>query len=127
MPFINGKLIPLCVNEGMIKEEDDIKYEAHISYLTKLLQNIYDLLIDEDDQEVNQVWKEYTETEVSGRLCAQYLQKVIPRVFSIKNASSKEQKNSQLQTLLESISANSEDPLEGILKAKMKKMIEKIL
>lgn len=53
MPFVNGKLIPLCVNEEMIKEEDDIKYESHISYLTKLLQNIYDLLIDEDDQEVN--------------------------------------------------------------------------
>lgn len=70
MPFTNEKLIPFVVREDAFGNRDQEKYEDDINYLIQNLQNIYDLVIDEDDKEVNEVWKVYTETEVSGRLCA---------------------------------------------------------
>ena len=57
--------------------------------------------MDEDDQEENEVWKEYTENEVSGRLCAQYLKKVMPVILERRDLKSKNDKESEFKKLLE--------------------------
>ena len=53
-------------------------------------------MIDEDDQEENEMWKVYCETEVSGRLCAQYLNNILPLILKQKNVKTKTEKNEEL-------------------------------